>query len=360
PLNAILGLTDLLMRQSMNPEHERLIEVIHSSGDTLLRLLNDLLEATQLQGDELNLRIAPVDLHHVLETTLLGYQYHARRSNTQLQYSISQDFPARVLGDAGRLKQIITNIVSNAIKYAAGGSIEVALSRIPSRQADHCRVQLLVSDNGPGIPASEQDSIFQIFSRVNNPGDDLVPGVGLGLYIVKQLVNKMDGCITVRSPSGMGTPDRPGTDFLVELEFKVISEEAEGGVERPITYEFRDRPRILVAEDNPPNQILIGRMLEEMRCEVTLVDNGEEATREARNGKYDLIILDINMPLLGGFEASRIIRSYNSEVPIVALSAAAENPPEEKLHSCGMSRYLVKPVWQADLFTAIRDLTGKN
>ena len=364
PLNAILGLTDMLLRERMDSEHEQLLKVIHSSGDTLLRLLNDLLEATQLESEDLNLRMEPVRLRDVLEHTLLAYQFNASRHNRNLDFCISEAIPSKAIGDAGRIKQMVTNLVSNAIKYAENGHIQVLADLVPAHQEDHIRIRITVADTGPGIPEEQQENIFRIFSRVRRPGDDLVPGVGLGLYIVKQLTDKMGGSIQVFSPSRAMRSQYPecvGTDFILELELRKTVYEDESGPDLPEREPvFHSQPRILVAEDNPSNQILMERMLGEMNCSVKIVGDGESACKQATSEPYDLIILDINMPVLNGFEAARIIRSANSDVPIVALSAAAEDPSEEKLHAVGMTLYLVKPVWQKDLFRVIRELTGKD
>lgn len=364
PLNAILGLTDLLLRENMDSEHEQLLKVIHSSGDTLLRLLSDLLEATQLESEELNLRMEPLRLRDILEHTLLAYQYNARRYDRTFEFSISDSVPTRAIGDAGRIKQMVTNLVSNAIKYAEKGFIRVTVEQVPARREDHIRLSIAVSDTGAGIPAEEHENIFRIFSRVRRQGDDVVPGVGLGLYIVQQLAQKMDGTVFVESPSRMLREEFPecvGTDFRLEIEVRKSAESEVADVtELPDNPQFQEAPRILVAEDNPSNQILMERMLAEMNCQVRIVPDGDSACKQATSESYDLIILDINMPGLNGFEAARIIRSANSDVPIIALSAAAEDPSEEKLHAAGMTLYLVKPVWQASLFRVIRELTGKN
>ena len=364
PLNAILGLTDLLLREKMDQEHEQLLKVIHSSGDTLLRLLSDLLEATQLESEELNLRMEPLRLRDVLEHTLLAYQYNARRHDRRFEFEISDTVPYRAIGDAGRIKQMVTNLVSNAIKYADKGYIRVRAEQIPTEKQGHIRLRIIVSDTGPGIPQEEQQNIFRIFSRIRRPGDDVVPGVGLGLYIVQQLTEKMDGSVSVVSPSRNLRDEFPecvGTDFRLEIELRKSLDVAETQQEEiPEDARFQEAPRILVAEDNPSNQILMERMLTEMNCNVRIVPDGDSACKQATSEYYDLIILDINMPGLNGFEAARIIRSANSDVPIIALSAAAEDPSEEKLHAAGMTLYLVKPVWQTSLFRVIRELTGKH
>ncbi|MCB1169431.1 MAG: PAS domain S-box protein [Leptospiraceae bacterium] len=364
PLNAILGLTDLLLREKLDRDHEQLLQVIHASGDTLMRLLSDLLEATQLETEELSLRHEPLSIRDVLEHTLLAYQYNAERHNIKFDFQIADDLPARAIGDAGRIKQILTNLVSNAIKYSEGGFISVLINRIPENRDGNLRFRIVVSDTGPGIPEAEQESIFRIFSRLKRTGDDVIPGVGLGLYIVQQLTQRMEGTIQVVSPSARFReihPECVGTDFVVELELqKSDSDPQDARPSLPEKLSFEHNLRVLVAEDNPSNQILMERMLQDMNCEVTIVPDGDTACKMAASEQYDMIILDINMPGLNGFEAARIIRAANSRIPIVALSAAAENPGEEKLRASGMTLYLTKPVWQQNLFQVLRELTGKK
>lgn len=364
PLNAILGLTDLLLRERMDQEHEQLLKVIHNSGDTLLRLLNDLLEATQLETEELNLRMEPLALRDTLEHTLLAYQYNARQNNRSLDFEMEEDVPSRAIGDAGRIKQIVTNLVSNAIKYTPGGHIRVRVATVPSLQEGRIRIRIAVCDTGPGIPEQERQNIFRIFSRIHRKDADITPGVGLGLYIVQQITQKMGGTVDVVSPSQVLREEFPncvGTDFAVELELHRAAETPSPVEEEiPARLWFEEKPRVLVAEDNPSNQILMERMLQDMNCEAVLVSDGHLATKIAAAEQFDLIIVDINMPGLNGFEAARIIRAGHTDVPIIALSAAAEDPGEERLHAAGMSLYLVKPVWQPDLYRTIRDLTGKR
>ncbi|MCB1137770.1 MAG: PAS domain S-box protein [Leptospiraceae bacterium] len=364
PLNAILGLTDLLLREKLDRDHEQLLQVIHASGDTLMRLLNDLLEATQLETEELSLRMEPLSIRDVLEHTLLAYQYDAQRHNIKFDFQICENLPSRAIGDAGRIKQILTNLVSNAIKYSPGGHIRVLVSRISENREGNLRFRVVVSDTGPGIPESEQKSIFGIFSRLKRTGDDVIPGVGLGLYIVHQLTERMEGTIRVVSPSAEFReihPDSVGSDFIVELELQECETDSnEVRQSLPEKLAFEHSLRVLVAEDNPSNQILMERMLRDMNCTVTIVPDGDTACRMAAAEEYDMIILDINMPGLNGFEAARIIRAANGQVPIVALSAAAENPGEEKLRASGMTLYLTKPVWQQNLFQVLRELTGRR
>lgn len=363
PLSVIMGLTDMMLRENATKGQEKYMRIIQSSGDMLLRQLSDLLEATRFDNTELKIEPRDIPLRDTLETFLEAYEFQAKNSHVEFFCHISNNVPERIVADPARLKQVLSNLLSNALKYTGRGAVGVYVETAACEDPQKLRIRFTVADTGPGIPESAQEAVFMIYSRGTRRDDGMATGTGLGLYIVQQLVEKMNGSIRVVSPSqkmkDYKKRRKPGTDFVAEVEvLPSVAEPASDEDSKKYSGKFRKKVKVLVAEDHPGNRLLMERMLSSLNAQVTLVVDGIEAVEAAEKDDYDIMIFDINMPEMSGLEAAREIRKTNDRVPIICLSAAAEVPSAEILRMYGVDHYLVKPIWQDELLNAMVEQLG--
>lgn len=340
PMNAVIGFTGLLLDSPLNNQQLEYARGINESANRLLLLINDVLDFSQLDAGKLALEIGPMDLHGLLvEVTntcriLIGTKPITARTD------IGADVPRWVEGDSGRLYQVLLNLLGNAAKFTRLGAI-ICRATVVTRGPQSVRVRLEVVDTGPGIPRSQMKHLFEPFERGTGADTALAVGTGLGLAISQRFVHLMGGRIGLESVEGRGTC------AFVELELPLAAEPASSDP-RPKTALGTDlqKQRILVAEDTPASQMVIRALLEKRGHRVQMVANGAEAVEAARAGAFDLIFLDLQMPVMGGIEAAARIRTMPAfaSVPIVALTAQAQPKIREQALAVGVNEYLVKPV----------------
>ncbi len=357
PLNAIIGLNKLLLQSPMNDEQKNFLHLIDSSAVSLLMLLNDVLDFSKIEAGKLLFENVRFDLHRWAQDTVVPHAVTAEKKGLQVKLSISPELPHTLVGDPGRLRQVVSNLMANAVKFTQRGGISVTIR--PSPDQDHVgteklRLLLEVRDSGIGIPREKQSAIFEAFTQADASTTRQYGGTGLGLAICAKLVALMDGGISVSSEPGKGSA------FRVSVVLSQVDDH-EGPHTVPMTAEEMPLTglKILLAEDNAVNELLMRRMLGQMGCDVEVAHDGEEALQMWRQRDYDLLLMDVQMPKLSGFDATAHIRKMEkrtgAHLPIVALTAHAMVGDREKCIAAGMDAYVSKPVSAEMLTQAMRD-----
>ena len=358
PLNAIIGLTKLLQQSQVDDEQRNFLHLIDSSAISLLNLLNDVLDFSKIEAGRLLFETVRFDVRNWLQESVAPHAVVAEKKGLQVKLRIAPDVPRTLVGDPGRLRQIVSNLLANAVKFTQRGSITVSAWASPVQDdvgSERFRLLFEVRDTGIGIPAGRQDAIFDAFTQVDASTTRRYGGTGLGLAICAKLVALMDGNISVTSDLGEGSA------FRVAVVLSQV--EDSGG---PLTIPMPEEEvtlsglRVLVAEDNAVNELLMRRMLGQMGCQVDVAHDGGEALARWRGEQpFDLILMDVQMPVLSGFDATARIREEETRVgghiPIVALTAHAMTGDREKCLAAGMDTYVSKPVGAELLAQAMRD-----
>lgn len=365
PLNGVIGLNGLLLDTPLNVEQRHLAKLARLSGEVLLHLINDILDYSKIEADHLELEPLDFNPGQVCREALDLLRDRISSKGLKVSMVIAEDVPQGLFGDSSRLRQILVNLLSNAVKFTEHGAVHLECDRIPESEAEPLAAERLpnglndqdpiwlcfeVSDTGIGMDEDTQARLFQPFMQAHASTNRQYGGTGLGLAISCQLAQRMGGRIQAQSQLGVGSC------FRVELPFAPAH-----GV--PPTTELRApsehnplpqrHVRILVAEDNPVNQLVAVGMLKRLGCLADVVGNGKEAVEALRRLPYDLVFMDCHMPEMDGFEASRTIRAEendkNRHVPIVAMTASALSGDRERCLAAGMDDYLAKPVREAEL-----------
>ena len=342
PMNGVLGTAELLSHSPLDASQRRLVETAQRSGAAMLALIDDLLDLSRIEAGKLVLHEAGFDLRLLIADVLLLLAPAAREKGLDYVSHLEPALPERVRGDALRLRQVLTNLVANALKFTERGRVELRVEQL-DRSADAVRLRFEVCDTGPGIAAAHHLAMFEAFTQADASTTRRHGGSGLGLAIVKQLVQLMGGEVGVTSRPGAGAV------FWFHLWLAIDATppaDPRPGPE-PTTFEALGA-RVLLAEDNPVNQLVLQGMLELLGCDVTLVDDGRAACDAAAAQRYDVILMDLHMPHMDGLESTACIRATpagaNRATPIVALSAAALPEDRQRCADAGMVDFISKPV----------------
>ena len=345
PLNAIIGLSDILGNTGLTAEQAPLVKTMESSGTQLLEIINDVLDFSRLQASGLELHYGAVELKTFMERLILMVGGLPNASKLDIQNSIDPAVPAQIIADDARLMQILTNLLGNAVKFTQSGEIRIR-AFLETGNADQTYLKFSVADTGPGIPPELREQIFEPFKQ--GAADRLRPhaGSGLGLAICKRLAGAMNGSLELRADY-FG-----GACFVLSLPLQTPESEIEGGVIELIEPIKNKSLNILVAEDTPANQLVIQLMLEGMGHTVRLVENGQLAVDAWRAGDFEVVFLDIQMPVMDGYEAARTIRGSGTAggtVPIFALTAFTQNSDRVRALESGITDFLSKPIRARDI-----------
>lgn len=352
PMNGILGMAELMSETGLNSDQTSMLDAILSSSKVLLNVLNDVLDFSKIEARRVE--ISPVSFSIPKLVASLNGMFSANAAGKHVGLFVNLDprIPASVIGDPSRLHQVISNLVSNSLKFTeAGGEVLLSIRYISGDDESH-RIEFCVIDSGIGMDAGAQDKVFHAFQQADSGISRVYGGTGLGLTISAQLVSLMGGELQVRSK-----PDT-GTVFFFELPFGAdILMRPESACSADENREMSlDSLNILVAEDNPINQQLISRILKKEGHRVTLVGHGELAVKEVQNSNFDVVLMDIQMPVMDGEKATTLIRGIQGSryIPIIALTAHAIQGDKERYLDLGMDGYVSKPLDRTKQFSEIR------
>ncbi len=348
PMNGVIGMLELALDSPLNAEQRDLLNVARSSADSLLGIINEILDFSKIEAGKLSIEHIALDLPALLEDTLKPAQLAAQAKQLYLRSEIARDVPQFIFGDPLRLRQIITNLVSNAIKFTEQGGVSVRISRVSL--GGLAQLRLNVADSGVGIPADKLEHIFSAFSQEDASTTRRFGGTGLGLSISSRLADLMGGSISVSSTPGLGS------NFLLALPLQEASASERASKDQHSNAASAPLRvlKVLVAEDNAVNQKLILTLLKGLGHQVSLVGDGHQAVEQWSQAAYDMILMDMHMPGMGGIEATTLIRSAERErgrtpIAIYALSAAAMADEQQRGLEAGLDGYLTKPINRAAL-----------
>ncbi len=344
PMNGIIGMLDLARHESDFKRVRDYGAIALDSARTLLKILNDILDLSRLEANRGDLNSEPFNVAHEIDHVIALLSGRAHEKGLTLRRHVQMPEDLWVSGDATRLRQVLTNLVGNALKFTEKGAIDIAVKsdREPGGQR---RMRVEIRDTGPGVCAADQDRIFGRFEQADGSTTRSHGGTGLGLAISRELVALMGGEIGVDSELGAGAC------FWFTLTLPEASPIDSHRIALPATE--LSGLRVLVAEDDPVNQTLISHLLDSLHCRTTLVDNGQRAVAAVSKGEHDVVLMDVQMPVMGGVEATEAIRALDgpaARTPVIALTANAMAGDKEQYLSAGMNGYLAKPIHLEALF----------
>jgi signal transduction histidine kinase/FixJ family two-component response regulator len=345
PLNGLMGMIQLVKATPLNDMQKQYIDIALQSSRRLNRLLGDILDVSRIESGRMEIRNEPLDIKTILEDVENLFKPSTHQAGIELAVHCDPAIPERLLGDEQRLRQILFNLIGNAEKFTPQGSIAVEATLLSQPRPGHIRVLLTVADTGIGMAPETLKTVFEPFSQADSAYTKRFQGAGLGLNIVKQLITLMGGTITVDSE------EDAGTTFYISLPFEIPEGDArdERLPSRPEKIFPEELRRILVAEDDPISRLVVSNYLTKHGVTVVEASNGRQALDALRSGHFDLLLLDVQMPLLDGVEVARAIRkgeagTDKTGLPIVAMTAYAMEGDREKFLEAGMDDYLAKPV----------------
>jgi signal transduction histidine kinase len=352
PLNGVLGVTELLLDTEPVPERRSYLGMVKDSGENLLSIINEILDFSKIEAGKLELDPVDFDLQALLDQMMKSFSLTAGQKGIKLICRL-HDAPGMVVGDPTRLRQVLTNLLGNALKFTAAGEIVVE-AQVASQDGDAMAVHFSVRDTGIGISVEQQRKIFEPFVQADSSTTRRYGGTGLGLTVSMRLVEMMGGRVWVESESGHGSCFHFTARLGVSEKLPLTEAAAEG---QPGEGRAESIRRILVAEDNPVNQVVAARLLERRGHRVTVVANGREAVAAVERERFDLVLMDVQMPEMDGFEATAKIRQAETgtgrHLLIFAMTARAMKGDEEYCRMAGMDGYLSKPIRSADLYDVV-------
>jgi CheY-like chemotaxis protein/nitrogen-specific signal transduction histidine kinase len=351
PLNAVLGMNGLLLNTPLTDEQRRYVELIRSSGQTLLAVINDVLDISKIEAARMQLEIAEFSPRLIVDEVAALLSVRAQAKGLEFLTHVSPSLPAALRGDASRLRQILFNLIGNALKFTEQGQVEVIMSHRPLG-GGRCLLCVTVKDSGIGIAPEALPTLFDRFTQADSSTARRYGGSGLGLAISKELAELMGGTLGVESRLGVGSAFELQVPLAVGDSRKLMQLDAGGDVAQRADHSLR----ILVAEDNGVNQILIKAILDQMGHYSDIVADGIEAVRQVQQAQYDLLLMDIQMPEMDGQAATQAIRALGgvyARIPIIAMTANAMVEDRNTYLSAGMSDYVSKPIVVRQLALAI-------
>ena len=361
PLNGVLGMANLLADTNPTPEQLEYINTIKLSANNLIVIINDILDYSKIHSGEIRFESSEFRIKELLTGMVQVLKVKAEEKKIKLNLTIDDNLPELLIGDAVRLNQILLNLLNNSVKFTDKGSVSLDMQLVESHDLT-IKILFKVTDTGIGISSDKIHSIFDSFTQANYDKNRVFGGTGLGLTIVKQLVQLQGGSISVNSTLGSGSV------FKVELPFKLLKklEKTTGGKKAGSKIPLNDLSdvTILLVEDNKVNQFLAQKLLNKMGFQVEIANNGTEAVASLQAGKFDVILMDVQMPVMNGYELTQVIRTTLphpvNQIPIIALTAYASNHEKEKALALGMSDYITKPYSPHELLTTIlKQVNGK-
>jgi two-component system, sensor histidine kinase len=376
PMNGIMGMTELALDTELSDEQREYLELVKTSSKSLLAVINDILDFSKIEARKLSLDPIEFDIEEACGETVKTLAVRAEQKGLKLNYYVSPDVPAALVGDPDRLRQVLFNLIGNAVKFTERGQIGVHVHKEEETE-DDILLHFIVTDTGIGVPPEKQKVIFDAFAQADGSSTRKYGGTGLGLTISSQLAAMMGGRVWVESPAPVTVSNGsgPGSSFHFTARFAVqnnshLSAEPQDtrqlrGLTVPTVVESRTtrRLRVLVAEDNPVNQKLAVLLLEKRGHSVHLACDGLLALRALEEQSFDLVLMDVQMPGMSGLEATREIRrsevQAGGHIPIIAMTAHAMKGDRERCLEAGMDEYISKPIRQDELFDALERFASR-
>jgi len=346
PLHVLIGMGHLLIKDNPRPDQVQNLKVLRTASDNLLVIINDILDFNKIEAGKIDLEEIDFNIKNLVSDIKLANSVRAQERNTEIKLMLDNDLPDAVIGDTTRIGQILTNLVSNAIKFTKNGIIRIEVN-VEKEQGDMVDIRFSVKDTGVGIAKENLEKIFHSFTQASSSITRQYGGTGLGLAITRKLLKLMKSDIVVESEQGQGST------FYFMLKFKkgvaVFSE-------KKVAIGDYDLAgcKILLVEDTAFNVLYATQLLGRWQASVDVAENGLEAIDKARVNEYDIILMDLQMPLMDGYTATREIRVFNKTVPIIALTASASNDVKERSLEHGMNDYITKPFYPDDFYQRIK------
>ncbi|HTI90275.1 MAG TPA: ATP-binding protein [Puia sp.] len=351
PLNSIIGFARLLSKKPQDAESGEFVSAIRDSGENLLTIINDILDLSKIEAGMIRLDMRPFAVRELFQSVGTLFYQRVKEKGLDLNVNVAADVPEILLGDATRLTQIVVNLISNASKFTDTGGVDVRVSSDDRDDGTNVRLCIEVKDTGIGIGQEQLAVIFERFSQAESSTTRKYGGTGLGLTIVKELIEIQHGKIEVESERGKGTTFRLFIPYKIVTAVPALTDVPENII---AALPRMEGTSILVADDNRMNQRLMEHLLGGARLSFDIVDDGQKAVNRLREKKYHLVLMDIQMPTMDGYAASRMIREeLRSKVPIIAMTAHAMRGEREKCLESGMNEYLSKPIDAEELFRMI-------
>ncbi|MGB1091011.1 MAG: ATP-binding protein [Oceanobacter sp.] len=343
PLNGVLGTLRMLASTQLSDSQRKLVQIANESGSHLLEVINDVLDFSKIDAGKMKLETLPVDLSALIQGVADTLASAAEAKNILLSCHLPQDFPIQIQSDPLRLRQILLNLLSNAIKFTPEGKVDIYLSKLEQF------FEIRVADTGIGMTEEQQSRIFEAFDQADGSITRQFGGTGLGLSICGRLIELLEGEISLSSQPEVGT------EFVVRLPLVQTQETSQAVIRNQQTRPFENKS-VLLAEDNSINQMVAVHLLEEMGVRVECVDNGREALEKLEQRQFDLILMDLQMPEMGGIEATEKIRASESDhryIPIVAMTAHTHDDQLNECRKAGMNDHLSKPIDPTQIETVL-------
>lgn len=355
PLNAIRGFSGLMLQSELNPDQKQYANIIENASNNLLEIVNDVLDISKIEAGELKLESKEFNLKDILQMLENMFANSATKKNLKYEWTIDENTSLELKGDADHLNQVLINLISNAIKFTNSGYVRINAREI-KRNDKKAWIQFKVEDSGVGIPADKTDKVFERFYQVMNDEGRLIKGTGLGLAIVKNLSELMGGEVSLESQTGKGSV------FTVLIPFDINDQPEKNNAGKKYTL-MKDLQfaavKILVAEDNQVNQLLVKTLLNKYGIEPVFSQNGLEVIETLQKEKYDLVLMDIQMPVMNGYQAMEKIRELKPELPVVAMTAYVMPGDKEKCLAAGMVDYIAKPISEVQLQQVLLKFLGE-
>ena len=350
PLYGVVGITSLLLeKNNLNSNDNKLLSSLKFSGDYLLNLVNEVLQFSKVESESLELKLTTINIRELIKNNISSFSYRLQETNNKIEVSIDENVPMFIKCDSIRLSQVLLNLIGNSIKFTESGVIDIRIKTL-NLNNDKAHLRFEIEDNGLGIPKDKFESIFENFSQLERNVNINYQGTGLGLSITKKIVELFGSQIELESEVGQGAKFSFNVTFDVDNEKQLaIEKEKNSGKIVDMNKKFN----ILIAEDNKINQVVTKNLLKRQNYCCEVVENGCEAVEYAKNKSLDLILMDINMPVMDGVEATELIRKFNPYIPIIALTAADIDYVRENYSEIGFSGILTKPFDNIEFFQMI-------